>query len=238
MKSMLNIFLVFILTISVGTMLAAPSNGDSKSVENEKATKTLENAVKVLDNVMEDPINGIPQSLINQSEGIVIFPGASKVAAGAYNGPGGIGIAMIHNEDGSWSNPFFVTLGEGSQGYRIGVQASDIVLFFKNRNDVIDIAKSEITLGSDVGVAAGPVKKGSFSYTDITFETDIYSYHLSKGLFAGVSLKGGILSYYEKLSDSLYGIDAINMGEIFYEIEMPYNDKVNDLIAALNMRGE
>jgi len=238
MKSILNIFLVSILTISVGTMLAAASSGEGKSVENEKATKTLENAVKVLDNVMEDPINGIPQSLINKSEGIVIFPGASKVAAGAYNGPGGIGIAMIHNEDGSWSNPFFVTLSEGSQGYRIGVQASDIVLFFKDRNDIIDIDKSEITLGSDVGVAAGPVNKGSSSNTDIIFETEIYSYHLSKGLFAGVSLKGGILSYYEKLSDSLYGNDAINLDKIFYEIELPYNDKVNDLIAALNMRGE
>ena len=107
-----------------------------------------------------------------------------------------------------------------------------------SRNDIIDIGKAEITLGYDVGVAAGPVNKGSSSNTDITFETAIYSYHLSKGLFAGVSLKGGILSYYEKLSDSLYGIDAINMGEIFYKIEIPYNDKVNDLIAALNMRGE
>jgi len=235
---MLNIFLAFILTISVGTLLATPSNGESKSVENEKAAKTLENAVKVLDNVLEDPINGIPQSLINKSEGIVIFPGASKVAAGAYNGPGGIGIAMIHNEDGIWSNPFFVTLSEGSQGYRIGVQASDIVLFFKDRNDIINIDKSEVTLGGDIGVTAGPVNKGSSSNADITFETEIYSYHLSKGLFTGVSLKGGILSYYEKLSDSLYGIDAINMGEIFYEIEIPYNDKVNDLIVALNMYGE
>ena len=238
MKPRLNMTLVFILTISVGTLIAAPSNGEPKSVENEKATKTIENAERTLDNVMENPVLGIPKSLINKSEGIVIFPRSCQIAAGAFNGPGGKGIAMIHNEDGSWSNPLFVTLGEGIQGYRIGIEASDIVLFFKDRNDIIDIDKSEITLGSDVGVAAGPVNKGSSSNTDIIFETEIYSYHLSKGLFAGVSLKGGILSYYEKLSDSLYGIEAINMGEIFYKIEIPYNDKVNDLIAALNMRGE
>ncbi len=46
------------------------------------------------------------------------------------------------------------------------------------------------------------------------------------------------MSYYEKLSDSLYGIDDIKMDEIFYEIETPYNDKVNDLIVALNMYDE
>ncbi len=238
MKPMLNLFLVSILTISVGTLLAAPSNGDSKSSENEMATKTLEKAVRALDHVMEDPVNGIPESLINKSEGIVIFPAACKVVAGPYNPPGGRGIAMIHNEDGSWSNPFFVTLREGNLGFQMGAQASDIVLLFKDRNDIIDIDKAEITLGGDVGVAAGPVNNGSSLSTDITFETEIYSYHWSKGLFSGVSLKGGILSYYEKLSDSLYGIDDINMDEIFYEIETPYNDKVNELIVALNMYGE
>ena len=237
MKTMLNIFLVTILTISVGTLLAAPSNGDSKSSENEMVTKTLEKAVRALDHVMEDPVNGIPESLINKSEGIVIFPAACKVVAGPYNPSGGRGIAMIHNEDGSWSNPFFVTLREGSQGFQIGAQTSDNVLLFKDRNDIIDIDKAEITLGGDVGVAEGPVYNGSFLSNDISFETEIYSYQRSKELFTGVSLKGGILSYYEKFSDSLYGIDNINMDEIFYEIETPYNDKVNDLIVALKMYG-
>ena len=226
MKTMLNLFLVSILTISVGTLSAAPSNGDSKSVENTKTTKTIERAVSALDNIMEDPVNGIPQSLINTSEGIVIFPGACKVAAGPFNGPGGRGIALIHNEDGSWSNPIFVTLREGNMGFQIGAQTSDIVLLIKDRNDIIGIDKAEITLGGDVGIAAGPVNNVSSSSTEIEFETGIYSYHRSEGLFTGVSLKGGILSYSGKLSDSLYGIDS------------PYNDKVDDLILALNLYGE
>ena len=238
MKTMLNLMIVSMLIITVGNLNAAASMGEGKSAHSDKAVTTLTMAVKALDNVMEDPINGIPQSLINKSEGIVIFPGASKVAAGAYNGPGGIGIAMIHNEDGSWSNPFFVTLGEGSQGYRIGVQASDIVLFFRDRNDIIDINKSEITLGSDVGVAAGPDNNSFSSSTDITFETEIYAYHGSKGLFTGVNLKGGILSNYDKLNDSLYGTADVNRDEIFYGCDAPYNDEVNDLIEALSMYGE
>ena len=229
MRSMLNILFVTILTISVGTLVAAPANGDSTSDENEEATKILEMAVRAIDKGMEDPVNGIPQSLINESEGIVIFPKACQVAAGPFNGPGGRGIVMIHNEDGSWSNPFIVTLREGNQGFQIGAQTSDIVLLFKDRNDIIDIDKAEITLGSDVGVAAGPVLSDSYPSTDITFETEIYSYHLSKGLFTGISLKGGILTYYEKLSDSLYGIETMNMDELFY---------VNNLTVALNMHGD
>ena len=209
---MLNIFLASILTISVGTLFAAPSNGKSHSVENEKATKTFEEFVRTLDNVMENPVNGIPQSLINISEGMVILPGACQVTAGAFNGPGGRGIAMIHN--------------------------SDIVLFFKDRNDITGIEKEDITLGSDVGVAAGPVQNGSSSSSDITFEKEIYSYHWNNGHFAGVSLKGGVLSYSAKSSDSLFCIENICIAKIFCEIETPYNDTANDQMVALNMDGK
>ena len=68
-------------------------------------------------------------------EGIVIFPGALKVAVGCIGGQGARGIAMIRKEDGSWSNPFFVNLGEGSLGVQLGAQSSDIVLLFKDRDD-------------------------------------------------------------------------------------------------------
>ena len=136
---MLNLFLVSILTISVGTLIAAPSNGDSKSVENKKAAITLEKSARTLDSVIGDSGNGIPLSLINKSEGIIIFPAACKVAAGPFNGPGGRGIAMIRNEDGSWSNPFFVTFREVSMGFPSSTQTSDIVLLFKDRNDIVDI---------------------------------------------------------------------------------------------------
>ena len=160
MKLVSRLFLVSILIISVGTIIASPSNGESKSIET--ATNTLEKAVIALNSVMENPVSGIPQSLINNSEGIVIFPRACKVAAGPFNGPGGRGIAIIRNEDGSWSNPLFVTLREGSQGFKIGASTSDIVLLFKDRNDIIDLEQSDITLGGDVGVAAGPVNNGFF----------------------------------------------------------------------------
>jgi len=233
---MLNICLASFLTISFGTLLAAPSNGNSYSVENEKATKTFDEFERTLDNVMENPVNGIPQSLINKSEGMVILPGVCQVTAGAFNGAGGRGIAMIHNKDGTWSNPFFITLRAGSlEFYKIGVQHSDIVLFFKDRNDLTGIEKADITLGSDVGVAAGPVQNGSSSSSDITFEKEIYSYHWSNGLFAGVSLQGGILSYSAKPSDSLFCVENICMEKIFCEIETPYNDTANDQMVALNM---
>jgi lipid-binding SYLF domain-containing protein len=232
MKTIMYLFLVSILSVSIGTLIAAPTDGNSN--EKERAIKTLEKAVGALDNVMEDPHNNIPQSLINKSEGIVIFPGAFKIAVGCVGGQGARGIAMIRKEDGSWSNPFFVTLGKGSLGLQIGAQSSDIVLLFKNRNDIMEIDKAEITLGSDISAVAGPVNRGSSSSTDLDFEAAIYSYSRSRGLFAGVSLSGGILSYNEKVNDAFYGSYYVGTNEIFNEMVTPFNDQTEDLIASLN----
>jgi lipid-binding SYLF domain-containing protein len=237
MKTILKTVLVSMLIITVGNLNAAASS-EENNADAKKAEKTLKKAVLALDHVMEDPENSIPKKLIHSAEGIVIFPGAFKVAIGVVGGQGARGIAMIRKEDGSWSNPFFVTMGEGSLGFQIGAQASDIILLFKDRNDIIEIDQADITLGGDVGVAAGPVNRGSTSSTDITFDSEIYSYYRSKGLFAGVSLKGGILSYNKDVSESLYEIEDVSTDEIFGRIDTPFNEKVNDLIEALVMYGE
>ena len=254
MKTKLNLVLVSTLLITGGTLFAVSSDDNSNVYIDQqetvdetslyygeipaKAIKTLKKSVIALDNIMEDPENCIPPSLISKSEGIVIFPSAFKLALGVAGGQGARGVAMIRKEDGSWSNPFFVSLGEGSLGIQIGAQSSDIVLLFKDKNDIIGIDKAEITLGSDVGVAAGPVSKGSSSSTDIKFDSEIYSYNRSKGLFAGVSLKGGVLTYNNKVNESLYCMNDVNMDDIFNQVETPYNDDVNDLLEALTMYGE
>jgi len=247
MKTILNLTLVSVLLISSGTLFAGSLNDSSNlKIEQEatvdeftyKANKTLQKSVLALDNIMEDQENWIPQSLIGKSEGIVIFPRAFKVALGTFGGQGGRGIAMIRKDDGSWSNPFFVTLGEGSVGFQIGAQSSDIVLLFKNKSDIMGIDDAEITLGGDVGVAAGPVNKGSSAITDINFDSEIYTYSRSKGLFAGVSLKGGVLTYNENFTESLYCMEDINTDDILNGIETPYSDNVNDLIEAIDMYDE
>lgn len=238
MKTIANLIFVSMLIISIGNLRAESTNGYNQSVEKEKAVKTLNKSANAFENVMDDPKSSIPQSLIDQSEGIVIFPGAFKIAFGAWGGQAGRGIAMIRKEDGTWSNPFFVTLGEGSLGIQIGAQSSEIVLLFKHSYDILEIDDAEIILGGDIGVAAGPASNGSSADTDIKFEREIYSYYRSKGLFAGASLAGGVLSYNEVVNESLYGVDGATAGEIFYEIETPYNNEVNELMEALNLYDE
>lgn len=223
-----------------GTLLAdsfdEAVSGEDKS--GKKANKTLVRSLEALDNIMEDPENYIPPSVIIQSEGIVILPGAFKLAVGVAGGQGARGIAMIRTADRSWSNPFFVTLGEGSLGIQLGAQKSDIVLLFKDKNALMALEETELTLGGDIGVAAGPVSRGASAMTDITFESEIYSYSLSNGLFAGVSIKGGVLTYNRRVNESMYSRINVSTDEIINGIETPFNEEVMVLIDAINACAE
>jgi lipid-binding SYLF domain-containing protein len=240
MKTKIKLAVASSILMMSGTLLASSFNevGSKEDRIENKANKTLVRSVQALDNIMESPENYIPPSMIIQAEGIVILPGAFKMAVGVAGGQGARGIAMIRETSGSWSNPFFVTLGEGSFGLQFGAQKSDIVLLFKDRNDLLELHETELTLGGDVGVAAGPLSRGASAITDIKFESEIYTYSNSNGLFAGVSFKGGVLTYNNKLNDSLYGMDNVSTDEIVYESETPYYENVIDLIDTVNSYGE
>lgn len=218
------------------TIFAASFSGGipGEDKDEKKASKTLERSVDALEHIMADPENYIPPSLMIQSEGIVILPGAFKLAAGVAGGQGARGIAMIRKADGAWSNPFFVSLGEGSLGIQLGAQKSDIVLLFKDKEDLLKLEELALTLGGDVGVAAGPVSRGASAITDIKFDSEIYSYALSNGLFAGISFKGGVLTYNQRLNESMYGSVNVGTDEIIYEVRTPYNEGVIDLIDTVN----
>jgi len=240
MKTKMKLTIVSALIIMSGTMFAASLPGDDSNDDKnlKKANKTIIMSVEALDNVMEDPESYIPPSLIIQSEGIVIFPSAVKLAFGVAGGQGARGIALTRNADRSWSDPFFVSLGEGSLGLQLGAQKTDIILLFKNKEDIMGLDDADIALGVDMGVAAGPASRVSSATTDISFDSEIYSYYRSRGLFAGVSFKGGVLSYNDNINESLLGMNDITSDVIFNELEPSYNDNVIDLIDAINMYGE
>ena len=243
MKPLSNLVLVSALLLSGGSLFAVYPTDPSQAYDEDdklvkKANETIHKSIVALDDIMDDPENSIPPSLITQSEGIVIMPGTLKLAVGVAGGQGGRGVAMIRMEDGNWSNPFFVSLGEGSIGIQLGVQKSELILLFKNKDDIMGLYGADITLGGDISVAAGPVSKGSTSTSDLRFESEIYSYCRSNGLFAGVSLKGGVLKYNQRINDSLYSRNDVSPEVILYETGTPVNDEADDLIVALNMYSE
>ena len=155
----------------------------------------------------------IPKQLFQKTEGIIIIPGLIN-AGFVLGGKRGKGIAMIKNDDGTWSNPVFLTMTGGSLGFQAGIQSIDLVLIFLNKASLLNIGHSGFTLGGDISVAAGPVGRTSSAGTDLKLTSEVYSYSRSKGLFAGFSVSGSALDIDQKADDSFYGGDE-DAAELF-----------------------
>lgn len=171
----------------------------------DKQAEKIEASIKVLKDFHEMKEN-IPSELLKITEGIIVVP--KLINAGfVLAGKRGKGIAMVKLENGSWSNPVFVTITGGSVGFQAGIQSIDLVLIFKSRETLQDIGKGSFTLGGDISVTAGPVGRSSTASTDYKLEAEVYSYSRSKGLFAGISLSGSAIAIDEKADKSFYGND-------------------------------
>ncbi|MBC7364722.1 MAG: lipid-binding SYLF domain-containing protein [Candidatus Aminicenantes bacterium] len=222
------LFLFFIFTFVLISLSQPRTDSEASSRPGEER---IERAIEVIKDLASLKEEGIPAKLLEKTEGIAIFPGVVKAAWG-IGGQYGRGIVLVRQKDGSWSNPLFIQLIGGSIGWQIGMQKADLVLVFKNRRGVENLASNKITLGADMSVSAGPVGRSAEASTDIEMEAEIYSYSKSKGLFAGISLKGGTLRVDREANAAFYGKD-LTASAILYD-KLPVSEVVKKLHATLN----
>lgn len=101
---------------------------------------------------------------------------------------------ILRREGKKWYGPSFYNLGGGSLGLQIGAQKISLILVVTNEKGVDAFLKSKTKLGADVAVAAGPTGRRGEAATDAQMKASIYSYSMTKGLFAGLSLDGSVIS--------------------------------------------
>ena len=166
---------------------------------------------------------------VKTSRAIAIVP--SMVKAGfIIGGEYGEGLILRH-EDGKWYGPSFYNIGGGSFGFQVGVQDVALLLAVINERGVGAFMGSKTKLGGDFAIAAGPVGRRAEAATDAQIKASIYSYSISKGLFAGVSLNGSVISISVKRNKEYWG-DKVTTKEA---LDKPATDKrIQPLIKALD----
>jgi lipid-binding SYLF domain-containing protein len=171
----------------------------------DTAQERLTEAASVFSEIMKTPDKGIPQDLLSKADCVIILPNVKK-AAFVVGGEYGRGFAECRNTAGTgWGAPAAVTLEGGSVGFQIGGSTTDLVLLVMNRHGMSQLMQDKFTLGADASIAAGPVGRTAAAQTDARLDAEILAWSRSKGLFAGVSLKGAVLRPDEKENAALYG---------------------------------
>ena len=163
-----------------------------------------QNAVRVLNEIMEAPDKSIPTDLLKQARAIAVIPDLLKVGF-VFGGRRGEGLISVKGPDGTWSNPSFITMTGGSVGFQAGASSTDVILVFRTQRGVDSIVNGKFTLGADAAAAAGPVGRTAQASTDSDFKAEIYSYSRSRGLFAGVALDGSALRIDYDANEAIYG---------------------------------
>jgi lipid-binding SYLF domain-containing protein len=174
----------------------------------------VENAIRVVDEMMKEADKSIPASLLEKCAGIAIIPDVIE-AAYVIGGRHGKGVMLLRDKSGAWSPPAFLSLTGGSVGWQIGVESVDIILVFMTARSAENIANGKFTLGADAGVAAGPVGRKAQAGTDIELKAEIYSYSRSRGLYVGLSVQGAALSVDAKADQEFYGAKDTSPQAIF-----------------------
>jgi lipid-binding SYLF domain-containing protein len=141
-----------------------------------------------------------------QARGVLVIPQLLK-ASFIIGGEGGSGVLLARTNSG-WSEPAIYTMGAGSIGLQIGGEASEVMLLLMNDKAVNAILRNEFKLGADASVAAGPVGMGVEAATTSNLGADIYSYAKTKGLAAGVSVEGAVITARHSRNTAYYGKEA------------------------------
>jgi lipid-binding SYLF domain-containing protein len=193
--------LVFCLALAT-TSVGVQSREQGQNKEQER----LEMCAIVMGEVLNIEEN-IPQDILDKAECVVVIPSMTNVALG-IGGSYGRGAMLCRSGKafkGSWGSPAMYAIEGGSFGLQLGAESTDVVLMVMNQRGVDALLTSKVTLGAGASAAAGPKGRQIGAATDATMRAEILSYSRSRGLFAGVSLRGTSLRPDDDATEQVYG---------------------------------
>jgi lipid-binding SYLF domain-containing protein len=150
----------------------------------------------------QDAIN-----LMRRARAVMICPRVFR-AGFIFAGEGGSCVLVGRDGAGSWSAPAFYGMGSGSVGLQIGVQDAIVIMMIMTERGLNAVMNSQFTIGADAAIAVATVGAGIQGGTTAAAGADIVTLARSRGLFAGLSLSGSILSYRPEAAQAYYGREA------------------------------
>jgi len=201
----ISIGIILLLTVNAAVAQKQPSGKDLRDAVNKVA-----DASTAFKQIMQAS-DGIPRDLLRKANAIVVFPGAKK-AAFIVGGQGGSGVAIKRVGSG-WSAPAFLDMTGASFGFQVGGSKTDYIMLIMNDDGMRSLLSDKFEMGGEGSVAAGPVGRTAAASTTGRLGAGILTYARSKGAFAGVSLKGVVITpdndrnreIYEKTAKEILG---------------------------------
>ena len=193
-------FLLTVLSLSLFATFAAAQKKTGSDLRD--AVTRVEKASDAMEEIMKIRDKSIPRDLLAKAKAVVVFPGSVKGAV-IVGGQGGMGIAVRRVGDGG-SAPAFLNMAGGSVGFQVGGAKTDYVLLIMNDKGLKNLLEDKFEIGGEGSVAAGPVGRTAAATTNATLDAEILTYSRSKGIFAGIALKGVVITSDQDINTAVY----------------------------------
>ncbi|HUB94785.1 MAG TPA: lipid-binding SYLF domain-containing protein [Stellaceae bacterium] len=152
----------------------------------------------------QDPGAGKAREYIRRARAVLIVP--QLVKGGFFVGAqGGNGVLVPRYDKTGWGNPGFYTMGAASFGLQIGVEVSEIVLIIMDDKALRAVTRNQFKVGAEAGIAVATLGAGAEANTTSNAGADIYGFAISKGLFGGIAVEGGVIHPRDGWASAYYG---------------------------------
>ncbi|CAH0521185.1 unnamed protein product [Peronospora belbahrii] len=147
----------------------------------------------------------IPVNFLKRAQGIAFL---TVIKAGLLiTAKMGTGIVIAKLGDGSWSAPSAIgTVGIGG-GLEGGGELIEVMIIMGSKNAVNVFHRTQVNIGGGLSVAVGPYGRDALAQAAASrggFNAN-YSYSHSRGLFAGISLHGAVITARTEMNSNFYG---------------------------------
>ena len=200
------------LTVFLTLGMSSATFGQTAKDTHDEIEQTTK-AATIFKEIMSAPDKAIPRRIIDDADCIAVFPQVIKAAFG-IGGRGGRGVVVCRNSSG-WSAPAYLNVGGASFGFQIGAESTDYVMLFMTPESARSLIETNVKLGGNLSVAAGPIGREAGAATDLKLNSQILTYSRSKGLFAGAALEGAVIETADRDMKDVYGPTASTRAVLF-----------------------
>lgn len=218
------------LLAGTAALAAAPFVAPRQALAAAEQQALVDRATLTVNEMLTDQHAGDVRPVLRRARAVMIFP---RVFRGGLivGGEGGHGVLLARDGGGNWSSPAFYSLGSGSIGLQIGVSDSQIMIFIMNDKALNAVLQSQFKIGGDASIAVATIGAGIEGGTTSALRADIVSVAKSRGLFAGITLEGSIMSRRNGDNASYFG-RQVSAEQIVLSMEV-HNPGADNLRAAL-----
>jgi lipid-binding SYLF domain-containing protein len=121
----------------------------------------------------------------------------------------------VHDKEGKWSGPVFVTLSGGTLGWQIVSDPMDIILVFKDRKNVDAVMKGKFAMDAKIAIVQGRLGLNMKGATAKELKAEIAAYVRCHGeLMEEAVLSGTTLQIDASANDAFYAMPKVAAGDI------------------------